>query len=138
MVRKKSLPNSAKRANFHQILGGIPFQISFFGGDLTWNDHLLYRLLPYSSFGSHFKHQDKGQYTEMIILDLQKAFDTVNHKILISKLRGMGVGYAALKWFDSYIWGRENKPWKSQVSFPSLGLSHVVCRKVQYLVLFYF
>ena len=37
----------------------------------------------------------------MVILDLHKAFDTVNHKILISKLRAMGVGQAALKWFDS-------------------------------------
>ena len=43
----------------------------------------------------------------MVILDLQKAFDTVNHKILISKLRAMGVGQAALKWFDSYLGGRE-------------------------------
>ena len=43
----------------------------------------------------------------MVILDLQKAFDTVNHKILISKLRVMGVGQAALKWFDSYLGGRE-------------------------------
>ena len=43
----------------------------------------------------------------MVILDRQKAFDTVNHKILISKLRAMGVGQAALKWFDSYLGGRE-------------------------------
>ena len=53
------------------------------------------------------KNQDKGQYTGMVILDLQKAFDTVNHKILISKLRAMGVGQAALKWFDSYLGGRK-------------------------------
>ena len=43
----------------------------------------------------------------MVILDLQKAFDTVNHKILISKLRAMGVGQAALKWFDLNLGGRE-------------------------------
>ena len=72
----------------------------------------------------------------MVILDLQKAFDTVNHTILISKLRAMDVGQAALKWFDSYLGG--NKQWKSRVSFLSLGLSHVVYPKVQYLVLFYF
>ena len=43
----------------------------------------------------------------MVILDLQKSFETVNHKIIISKLRVMGVGQVALKWFDSYLWGRE-------------------------------
>ena len=47
------------------------------------------------------KQQDKGQYTGMVILDLQKAFDTVNHKILSSKLRAMGVSQAAVNWFDS-------------------------------------
>ena len=53
------------------------------------------------------KNQDNGQYTGMVILDLQKAFETANHKILISKLRAMGVGQAALKWFDSYLVGRK-------------------------------
>ena len=42
----------------------------------------------------------------MVILDLQKAFDTVNHKILSSKLRAMGVSQAAVNWFDSYLGGR--------------------------------
>ena len=28
---------------------------------------------------------DKGQYTAMIFVDLKKAFDTVNHEILLKK-----------------------------------------------------
>ena len=48
------------------------------------------------------KQQDKGQYTGIVILDLQKAFDTVNHKILTSKLIAMGVSQAAVNWFDTY------------------------------------
>ena len=53
------------------------------------------------------KQQDNGYYTGMVILDLQKAFDTVNHKILLEKLRAMGVGEIAVQWFNSYLSGRQ-------------------------------
>ena len=46
------------------------------------------------------KQQDKGYYTGMVIFDLQKAFDTVNHKILLEKLRAMGVGEIAVQGFN--------------------------------------
>ena len=41
------------------------------------------------------------------LVDLQKAFDTVNHKILLEKLRAMGVGEIAVQWFNSYLSGRQ-------------------------------
>ena len=43
----------------------------------------------------------KGLYTGMILLDLQKAFDTVDHHILCSKLKLMGI--QSTKWFESYL-----------------------------------
>lgn len=46
----------------------------------------------------------KGLYTGMVLLDLQKAFDTVDHKILCDKLKAMGV--ADTKWFHSYLTDR--------------------------------
>lgn len=49
---------------------------------------------------------DKGNYTGMVVLDLQKAFDTVDHTILLSKLEAMGMTENSVKWFDSYLTGR--------------------------------
>ena len=43
----------------------------------------------------------KGLYTGMIMLDLQKTFDTVDHSILCSKLKVMGV--QSVDWFESYL-----------------------------------
>ena len=41
----------------------------------------------------------------MVVLDLQKAFDTVDHQILCNKLYFMGV--RNIEWFQSYLKHRE-------------------------------
>ncbi len=43
----------------------------------------------------------------MVMLDLQKAFDTVNHSILCKKLKIMGI--ESIKWFESYLTNRKQK-----------------------------
>ena len=40
----------------------------------------------------------------MVLIDLRKAFDTVDFDVLLSKLKIMGVG--SLDWFRSYLTGR--------------------------------
>ena len=47
----------------------------------------------------------KGQYVGMVLLDLQKAFDTVDHEILCNKLEAMGINNT--KWFKSYLGDRK-------------------------------
>ncbi len=47
-----------------------------------------------------------GRYTGMVLLDLQKAFDTVDHTILCNKLEAMGIGF---DWFKSYLGERNQK-----------------------------
>ena len=50
---------------------------------------------------------DKGNAVGMVLLDLQKAFDTVDHSILLAKLEAMGLSNDIVKWFQSYLSGRQ-------------------------------
>ena len=51
------------------------------------------------------KHEiSNGNYVGMVLIDLQKAFDTVDHRIMLDKLRAIGV--TSIDWFQSYLSNR--------------------------------
>ena len=49
---------------------------------------------------------DNGVLTSMILIDLQKAFDTINHNILSEKLKGIGFCDNTVDWFHSHLTDR--------------------------------
>ena len=50
---------------------------------------------------------DENKFTLGVFIDLSKAFDTVNHKILLRKLTYFGIKGVYLDWFKSYLRNRK-------------------------------
>ena len=54
-----------------------------------------------------YNELNQGKLVGMVALDLKKAFDTVNHKIVIDKLAHYGITSVENKWFKNYLSNRQ-------------------------------
>jgi hypothetical protein len=67
---------------------------------------------------------DNGEYVIGLYLDFSKAFDTVDHKILLQKLEHYGIRGVALDWFKSYL---ENRKQCVDINGTLSDLCHLSC-----------
>ena len=82
----------------------------FTGNNLFYNSQYGYRSLHSTELASLelidrvFQHLDTGKLPLSIFLDLSKAFDTLNHFILLDELKYYGLSNTPLSWFESYLY----------------------------------
>ena len=46
---------------------------------------------------------DNGLYTCIVMIDLHKAFDTINHSLSPDKFQALVINNISVSWFDSYL-----------------------------------
>ena len=89
--------------------------------------------------------QEDGHKTANIFMDLSKAFDTLNHKLLLKKMERYGICGVSLKWIKSYLDGRslvakvptsENKFTYSTTFNVSCGMAQGSCLGPLLFILF--
>ena len=70
-----------------------------------------------------YKDLDSGETPISVFLDLSKAFDTLNHEILLHKLNYYGIEGTPLNWFKSYLSNRTQYVQFDNVSSNPLTIS---------------
>ena len=65
-------------------------------------DHAIIQLID-----QLVKSFNDNKFTISVFIDLSKAFDTVDHQILLGKLKHYGITGNNLKWFHSYLSNRK-------------------------------
>ena len=60
----------------------------------------------------------------MILIDLQKAFATINHEILLGKLHAIGFSEKTVAWFKSYL---SDRAFKGNINNHFSDLSKISC-----------
>ena len=52
---------------------------------------------------------DKRIQIDLVYLDFAKAFDRVDHRLLVNKLKNFGISGTLLNWFEDYLSNRHQR-----------------------------
>ena len=63
------------------------------------------------------------QFTVAVFVDLRKAFDTVNHKILLKKIEKIGINFRLRKWFADYLSNGTQSTFANNIYSEALSLT---------------
>ncbi|CAB4002465.1 Hypothetical predicted protein [Paramuricea clavata] len=100
-----------ERCVFNRVINHISNQLhNFQHGFLKGKSCTTHLLQVIDEIG---RSLDCAEQTDIIYLDFAKAFDKVNHSLLLDKISGFGIDGNLLKWFGNYLSDR-----RQQVTIP--------------------
>ena len=73
-----------------------------------------------------YDNLDRGRTTISIFLDFQKAFDCVDHRILLGKMYHYGIRGVVYNWFQSYLSNRSQYVYANKKSSSECAITHGV------------
>lgn len=93
---------------YKQLIGYIEKQVILFPHQVGFRkDHSTAQAIILETTDNLRKAIDQNLYTCGVLLDFSKAFETVNHQILLNKLEAYGIRGIPLKWFTNYLTDRQ-------------------------------
>ena len=89
---------------------------------------------------SWYSNVDRKNVNISLFLDLKKAFDTIDHDILLAKLQRYGICQKELEWFASYLTERQQYCYLNLYCIPTilrspLQNSHPICMPMTQVLL---
>jgi hypothetical protein len=64
---------------------------------------------------------DDGEFVGALLIDLSKAFDTVNHHKLLDDMVDIGCGSKTIQWFHSYLLNRKQSRYTGTTDLSTLS-----------------
>ena len=110
---------------YHTSTGLVVYRLYnyFYVNNLLSSSQFGYRSGNQTNPDDILKLFDRKKVAIATFMDLSKAFDCVDHNILLSKLKRYGIHETALQWIKSCLWDREHFVSWNQTHSPLLNLN---------------